>query len=54
MLDITKDDYRKKERRMSRVVKIALTVTTVWSIIKIATLLVILSRGCVSETYCNG
>ena len=54
MLDITKDDYRKSERRMSRVVKIALAVTAVWSTVKIVTLLIILSKGCVSKTYCNG
>ena len=43
MLDITKDDYRKKERRMSRSVKIAIGVTAVYSLIKITRLLVILN-----------
>ena len=43
MLDITKDDYRKKERKMSRTVKIAIGVIAVYSIIKITTLLVILN-----------
>ena len=43
MLDITKDDYRKKERRMSRAVKIAIGVTAVYSLIKITRLLVILN-----------
>ena len=54
MLDITKDDYRKSERRMSLGVKIAVAVTAFYSIIKVATLLIILSKGCVSKTNCNG